>query len=456
MKILMVRPKPSAETIGLQHMMIVEPLELEILYALKRDSESAVIVDMILEKRSFESFVLEHKPDVLCVTGYITNVSTVISYCQTAKEISTNIVTIVGGVHCEVCPEDFEHEAIDYRVVRNAALIFTDLLNHIDNKAVLPKGVFLKENTLENTTLPAFDFRVPFPDRKSVNRYRDQYFYVFHEKVALLKTSFGCPYQCSFCFCRIITNKLYYQRPLDEVIQELEQIEETEIYIVDDDFLVDKKWLQAFIFELKKRNIVKHFLVYGRADFIAENPEIMKDLAEIGLKTVIVGFESFTDLELDKYNKKTSVAMYKDTMVVLHREKIDVFATIIIPPEWDRKDFKNMVKVIKSLGIHFVNLQPLTPLPKTGVSYPEDQMIIDKYEYEKWDLAHISVQPSKLTVPEFYKEILKAYNAVLYRPDVLWKFITTYRPLMLLKMLVGTYRVSRQYKTKIKEAEKHA
>jgi len=112
--------------------------------------------------------------------------------------------------------------------------------------------------------------------------------------------------------------------------------------------------------------------------------------------------------------------------------------------------------VIKSLGIHFVNLQPLTPLPKTGVSYPEDQMIIDKYEYEKWDLAHISIQPLKLTVPEFYKEILKAYNAVLYRPDVLWKFITTYRPLMLLKMLVGTYRVSRQYKTKIKEAEKHA
>jgi len=456
MKILMVRPKPSAETIGLQHMMIVEPLELEILYALKRDSDTVVIVDMILEKRSFESFVLEHKPDVLCVTGYITNVSTIISYCQSAKKISGNIVTIVGGVHCEVCPENFEHEAIDYRVVRNAALIFTDLLNHIENKTDLPKGVFCKEDTLENTTLPAFDFHVPFPDRKSVNRYRDKYFYIFHERVALIKTSFGCPYQCSFCFCRIITNKLYYQRPLDEVIEEFEQIEETEIYIVDDDFLVDKKWLQAFIFEIKKRNIVKHFLVYGRADFIAENPEIMHELAVIGLKTVIVGFESFSDTELDKYNKKTSVAMYKDTMAVLHREKIDVFATIIIPPEWDKNDFKNMVKVIKSLGIHFVNLQPLTPLPKTGVSYPEDQIIIDKYEYEKWDLAHISVQPEKLSVPEFYKEIMKAYNAVLYRPDVLWKFITTYRPLMLLKMLVGTYRVSNQYKNKIKEAEKHA
>jgi hypothetical protein len=31
MKILFVRPKPSKETIGLQHVMIVEPLELEVL-----------------------------------------------------------------------------------------------------------------------------------------------------------------------------------------------------------------------------------------------------------------------------------------------------------------------------------------------------------------------------------------------------------------------------------------
>ena len=132
------------------------------------------------------------------------------------------------------------------------------------------------------------------------------------------------------------------------------------------------------------------------------------------------------------------------------------FATIIIPPEWDRSDFKNMVKVLKSLKIHFVNLQPLTPLPKTGVSFPEDQVIIDKLDYERWDLAHISVRPSKLTVPEFYKEILKAYNSVLYSPNVIWKYLTTYRPVMLFKMLVGGYRVSKQYKKRIKEAEKHA
>lgn len=456
MKILMIRPKPSDETIGLQHLMIVEPLELEILSALKRASDKAVIVDMILEKRTFESFVLEHNPDILCITGYITNVSTIISYCQSAKRISKSITTIVGGVHCEVCPEDFENEAIDYRFVRNAATVFTDLLNHIEFNSILPQGVYRRHDSIQSTPLPAFDFQVPFPDRDAVKKYRDKYFYIFHNKVALIKTSFGCPYQCSFCFCRIITADKYHQRLVEDVIQELELINESEIYIVDDDFLVDVKWLQSFIKEVKERKINKHFLVYGRADFIAGNPVIMHELAGIGLRTVIVGFESFSDKELHKYNKRTSVETYKETMAVLHREKIDVFATIIIPPEWDKSDFKNMVSVLKSLKIHFVNLQPLTPLPKTEVSFPREQIIIERENYPQWDLAHISVRPEKLTVSEFYQEILNAYNAILYDPKVLWKYLTTYSPAMLFKMLVGGYRVTRQYKTKIKEAKENA
>ena len=164
MKILMVRPKPSSETIGLQHLMIVEPLELEILYALKRDCDSVVIVDMILEKRTIESFIVEHSPDVLCVTGYITNVSTIIRYCTIAKSISKDIINIVGGVHCEVCPEDFENDMIDFRVIRNASVIFTDLLNHIDKNTELPQGVLQKGDTLEDLTLPDLDFTTPFPD----------------------------------------------------------------------------------------------------------------------------------------------------------------------------------------------------------------------------------------------------------------------------------------------------
>src|SRR5512143_188842 len=101
MKILFVRPRPSEETIGLQHVMVVEPLELEVLAALVDPTDTPVIVDMILERKPFVHFLRREKPDAVCVTGYITHVHIMKEYCRIAKGWSPEVATIVGGVHCE-------------------------------------------------------------------------------------------------------------------------------------------------------------------------------------------------------------------------------------------------------------------------------------------------------------------------------------------------------------------
>lgn len=456
MRILFVRPDNSDETIGLQHVMVVEPLELEILFTLIRENDTAEIIDMLLEKQNIEYFIRKSNSDVFCVTGYITNVSRITEYCKIAKSINPEITTIVGGVHCEVCPEDFESEYIDFRVVRNAAITFTNLLNYIEYQHELPSGILRKGENVIPANLPPFNFKIPIANRQSVKKYRSNYFYIFSDRVALMKTSFGCPFNCSFCFCTVITQGKYFQRDLQEVMQELEQLEEKEIYIVDDDFLADKTRLLMFIQEVKNRKIVKNYLVYGRADFIANNAGLMKELAGIGLKTVIVGFESFIEKDLEKYNKNTKVDLYKQTMQVLKINKIDCFATLIVSPDWDKADFKKIVQSVKELGIHYVNLQPLTPLPKTNFESPVETLLIRKTEYEKWDLAHVSIQPTKMSVAEYYKEILKAYNSILFQPAILLKYLVSYSPKMLYRMLKGSIKVGNQYKRKIKEASKYA
>ena len=54
MRVVFIRPKPSPFTIGLQHLMVVEPLELENMASLIHHEHETVIVDMILEKKSVE------------------------------------------------------------------------------------------------------------------------------------------------------------------------------------------------------------------------------------------------------------------------------------------------------------------------------------------------------------------------------------------------------------------
>lgn len=456
MKILFVRPKPSAETIGLQHVMIVEPLELEVLSSLISSDDLALIIDMILEKKSIAYFLIREKPDILCVTGYITNVPTMIYYCQVAKKINPDIITIVGGVHCEVCPADLDNESIDFRVVRNATTVFPLLLEYIRGTGALPKGTLKSGDQLSPSELPPYNFYFPFPERKLTARYRNNYFYIFHDHVALIKSAFGCPYSCNFCFCREITQGKYQERPLDDVIHELHMIREKNIYIVDDDFFTSRTRVAGFIEANRSANLDKHYLVYGRSDFIAHNPDLIQNFCAAGLKTVIVGFESFFDHELEQYNKHIDAKTNEEAMKILNFYGIECYATIIISPDWDQDAFAYCKEKIKNLGIHYVNLQPLTPLPGTGYQVNDGELIIPHSDFPKWDLAHVTIRPQKMSVPDFYQNIVKLYNSTLFQPKFLIDYLKKYNALRLWKMMKGSFLVWRQYLQKIREAKRHA
>jgi hopanoid C-3 methylase len=455
-KILLVRPRPSKETIGLQHVMIVEPLELEVLATLAGADHHSVVIDMVLEKEPVEYFIRRENPDVFCVTGYITNVPGMISYCRSAKWFNPEIITMAGGVHCEVCPADLNDASIDFRVVRNATLVFPQLLSYLMDGENFPAGVLRKEEQLIHSELPPFDFYFPIPDRSFTHHYRSKYFYIFHEKVALIKTAFGCPFMCNFCFCREITKGKYAERPLHEIITELRGIKEKNIYIVDDDFLCDKTRVENFIHANRSAGLDKNYLLYGRADFIANNPDIIEDFRRIGLRTAIVGIESFFDHELKDYHKNISVKTNEEALKVLNANKIDCYATIIVSPDWGKEEFALCRNKIRELNIHYVNLQPLTPLPGMGNKVSDGNLVIPYSDYAKWDLAHVTLRPTKMSVADFYKNILRLYNSILFQPRFMPDYIKKYNLFMIYKMMTGSFKVWRQYRLKIKEAKHDA
>ena len=120
MNILLIRPKPDKRTIGLQSVMICEPLELMILKAvLKHNGHNVTILDMIIEKKPLRHYIHLHQPDVAGITGYISHVNVMKEYARIIKSVNSDIQVYCGGVHAEVCPEDFYCESID-RVCKSA------------------------------------------------------------------------------------------------------------------------------------------------------------------------------------------------------------------------------------------------------------------------------------------------------------------------------------------------
>jgi len=98
----------------------------------------------------------------------------------------------------------------------------------------------------------------------------------------------------------------------------------------------------------------------------------------------------------------------------------------------------------------FVNLQPLTPLPGTEIfTEYEGKLIIKREDHHLWDMAHVALKPDKMSIREFYYQILKAYWRVIMRPGNMMRLLKTYGFRENFKMLVGSQRVSLQYIGKI-------
>ena len=422
MRILLIRPKPHRETIGLQSVMICEPLELmQLSSVLRANGHEVRIIDMILEKQSLEFFLKEFMPDLVGITGYISHIGIMKEYAEITKSVGRNILVAVGGVHATVCPNDFIDENVDH-ICKNQE-DFYSIAGCIDTTTRLP-------------------------DRNLPEKYRNKYYYLFAENCALIKMSFGCPYNCNFCFCKEISP--YIARDMDDCISELLQIEQREVYIVDDDFLFNRGRLLEFCEKIKEYRIDKHFLAYGRADFIAANEDIMEKLAEAGLSAVIVGIEAATQDELDKFNKKSNISDNEAAVQILQKHNIECYATIILGVDWDKNDFNRLYKYIKRLNLVFVNLQPFTPMPGTAYfAEYENQLIIPYSEYEKWDMAHLVIKPSGISVRNYYWQIIKLYYKITIQPRNIFYMFKRYGVKTTLKLSVGAAQISVQYIKKI-------
>lgn len=422
MKIMLIRPKPDPRTIGLQSVMICEPLECMILMGvLKENGHQVVFVDMILEKRPLLYFLKLHTPELVGITGYISHIGVMKSLAKQTKAFDSSIKVGVGGVHAEVCPQDFTDVNIDY-VFANAQ----DLYQLVGCKKT--QGI------------------LPFRDLPQ--QYLKKYYYLFQENCALIKTSVGCPYRCNFCFCKEITP--YKARAIDDVINELLQIPQKEVYIVDDDFLYNKERLLEFAAALINNDIHKHFLCYGRADFIAGNEDVICQLRKVGLTAVIVGVEASDQEQLNTYNKKTTISDNEKALAVLQKNGIECYATVILGVEWTKNEFNKLYEFIKRNKLIFVNLQPLTPMPATPYfDLYKDRLLIPYNQHEKWDMAHLVIAPTRLSVRAYYLEIFKLYYKITLNPRSVAIILKRYGVKSNLKLSLGAMKISLQYLKKI-------
>jgi len=251
---------------------------------------------------------------------------------------------------------------------------------------------------------------LPMPARDLSSRYAASYFFLFDQPHACIATSRGCPFRCNFCSVWKFYNKRCRYMSAERVVDELLQVEPGAVSFVDDNFLsnVPRAWR---ILELvRERGIRKEYGIQARTDTISKHPDLLRAWREVGLETVLIGFEGASQEKLDAVCKGATVEQNERAMDLLNQLGVHMWGAFIVDPQFTRDDFRQLKRYREERGIIYPQFTILTPLPGTDL-YAERYHELVTHDYRLFDALH-AVLPTRLGREDFYKEF-----AALYRPD---------------------------------------
>ena len=426
LKIVIYRPKPAFRTIWANWLFKCEPLELEYLYTILNELADITLIDGQISKKNPIKEVRNQKADIFLATSLITNINDVLILAEKIKLLKNPPLVFVGGPHAEVVPEHFYNTNIDGVFFNNQLEgIKTVVSSILENRAYqkTPGAAFPGKEGFESNEICQVDYEhFPIPERPLLKKYKGKYNLFYFDDCASIKTSFGCPEKCTFCFCRKMNLGKYKRRPLQSVIDEIETIQNKNVFIVDDNFLLSSDYLSFFCDAIERKQIKKKFIVYATAHFIAKNPILMKRLSNSGLTAVLVGFEFLNDEDLIAYNKGSVSHENKATIKICKKLDIELIALFMINPTWSKDKFKELAKFVNRHQIYLATFATLTTLPGTELWKNVIRNVNNVEKWWRYDLLRLHEQPQHMSRMSYYFWLIYLYLKLAYRRDALKHF----------------------------------
>ncbi|MBO5162973.1 MAG: radical SAM protein [Ruminococcus sp.] len=400
-KALLIHPEISRTKYNFAGVIDNEPLELEYISAmLKSSGITCEIWDGQVEKIPAAEKIKDFRPELLYVCGRTRQEGFMKEYCRAAKSICGSVV-IVGGIHAQHCFERFYISEVDYILRTFDIFKILDIINGVTPESISGLCYKCGDKWLSNEADPFDISRLPIPDRKYFYSHSDRYRYLELLPCAHVRTSYSCPFRCTFCYRNRLNCGEYTVRPIRDVVMEIRNIKCDNIYIIDDDFLIDKRRVEEFIRLVRKYGIKKKYVCYGRADFIAANQPLMAELKKIGFYYILTGLEASDESYLESYRKKTTVDCNETAVRTLNRVGINIMGMFIADLDFSPSDFTKLYSWIRRNKLSHVAVSILTPeLNSSMFDKYRDRIISD--DPAEWDYLHVVAKPKKMSVKEYY------------------------------------------------------
>lgn len=219
-------------------------------------------------------------------------------------------------------------------------------------------------------------------------------------------TTRGCPYHCNWCAKPIYGNR-YNARSPQKVVEELLELQTRfnfdHIWFCDDIFGLKPGWVEEFVDEIKKTNLVFRFKIQSRVDLLLSESNV-KALADAGCEEVWLGAESGSQKILDAMEKGTKIEQIEAASLELKKHGIKpcFFIQFGYPGE-NAEDIHSTIEMVLKLMPHDIGVSISYPLPGTKFYESVSDQLKEKSNWT--DSDELLLMFKNTYQPLFYKEL---------------------------------------------------
>lgn len=349
---------------------------------------------VIIENENIEKINFSTPVDLVGITVTVDVMPRAIEIAKKYKE--KGIKVVAGGIHITANPESAK-DYFDVICVGMAEGTWPTILKDAQNHCL--KKEYYCSNMIQGKDIVS-------PAYGKIDKSK----YLFTN---IISTSRGCPFQCDFCYnsCNAY-KKLYINRPVKDVVDEIKSMKTKHIMFIDDNFIGNPQWTKELLNAIKPLNLKWNAAVSAN---IINMPDLLDDMKYSGCKSLFIGIESLNSNAIDNVHKKQNdVKNFEKMIEEIHKRGIMVNASFVFGLDGDDSStFKSTIEWIVKNKIETVTSHILTPYPGTNLynSFKENGRITCN-DLSKYNTANVVFKPKNMTADELYNGYLSVYKEV--------------------------------------------
>jgi len=329
------------------------------------------------------------------------------------KELDPAMPTGLSGLHPSALPErTLKEEAADFVIRGEGFNTFPALIDALKSGVRVGTGdfpieglLYEKEGQAVVNPMPELlaDLDVlPLPawDMLPMDRYRAHNWHCFddisrRQPYAVLYTSLGCPFKCTFCCINSLfgKNTIRY-RGVDAVMAEIDELVNSygirNIKIMDEMFAMNEKRVAELCDRIIERKYDLNFWAYARVNTVSQR--MLAKMKQAGINWVSYGFESGSKRVIKDVTKGYDTEKVMEVVQQTYDEGLHICANYIFGlPEDDFESMNETLGLMFDINAEWSNLYSAMALPgsqlydvalEKGWPLPESWQAYSQYAYE--------------------------------------------------------------------------